>query len=204
MRYDFENIIKESWTVFKENTRTYLLATVIAVFGSAFIVTIAPFVYGLNFIAIKGIRTGHVEVSDIFEGFRSGNFIRSWTLLILALLLYLVAISMTYVAGAVMNLLLAYPMFLLIIRESSVLSAIQESIEVVKKNPLESIVLMAIISVLNIAGALALIVGIFVAIPLGEIITARLVMEMIGEGANSSISDATVEKSENIRYLSVE
>ncbi len=53
---------------------------------------------------------------------------------------------------------------------------------------------MAIITVLNLAGALALVAGIFVAIPLGEMITARLVMEMIGEGANSSISDATVEK----------
>jgi len=48
----------------------------------------APFIYGLNFIAIKGIRTGHVEVNDIFEGFQSGNFIRSWALLLLAVLMY--------------------------------------------------------------------------------------------------------------------
>jgi len=63
---------------------------------------------------------------------------------------------------------------------------------------------MAIITVLNLAGALALVAGIFVAIPLGEMITTRLVMEMIGEGANSSISDAIVEQKGSIRYLTGE
>jgi len=63
---------------------------------------------------------------------------------------------------------------------------------------------MTIITVLNIAGASAFVAGIFVAIPPGEIITARLVMEMIGEDADSSIPDATVEKKGSIRYLAVE
>jgi hypothetical protein len=82
-----------------ENSGTYFFVAIIAVLGSVLIITMAPFIYGLNFIAIKGIRTGHVEVSDIFEGFRSGNFIRSWALLLVAMLMYLVAISMTYAAG---------------------------------------------------------------------------------------------------------
>ena len=178
---DYENLLKESWTVLRNNLGVYIAATLIVIFGSIFVVTLAPLAYGYSYIAIKGLRTGKVEINDVFEGFRSNNFIRSWIVTLIGVVVYFAAALIHSLLGVLVTLFLLYAMFLLVMRGCGSIAALQGSIEVVKRNPIESIILFAMIYIINIVGMLALIVGLLIAVPLGEILTARVLFGLIGE-----------------------
>ncbi|MDI6859295.1 MAG: hypothetical protein QMC85_02240, partial [Methanocellales archaeon] len=64
-----EDVLNASWRVFKEHWVSYLIATGIAVFGSIFIITAPPLIFGLYYMAIKGLNGEDVEIADIFKGF---------------------------------------------------------------------------------------------------------------------------------------
>ncbi len=188
---NYEGLLKSSWNFQKDNIVTYAVATLIAFVGMIFIVTIAPLYYGLVNVAVKGARSQPVEINDVFEGFRNGNFVRSWIYMIIYLVVVGIASEIASILGTIVGIIFIFGMPLLVIKGYGGVDAVKETFELVKANPVESLVLYIIMAVLNVIGAIALIIGLLVTAPLSMIFLAKATMEVSGTTALSEDASAT-------------
>ena len=186
---NYEGLLKNSWNFQKDNIVTYAVATLIAFVGMIFIVTIAPLYYGLVNVAVKGARSQPVEINDVFEGFRNGNFVRSWVYMLIYLIVVGIASEIASILGTIVGIVFIFGMPLLVIKGYSGVDAVKETFELVKANPVESLVLYIIMAVLNVIGAIALIIGLLITAPLSMIFLAKATMEVAG--TNALIEDAS-------------
>ncbi|MDK2912515.1 MAG: hypothetical protein PWR29_1472 [Methanolobus sp.] len=189
---NYEGLLKDSWSFQKDNIVTYAVATLIAFFGMILIVTIAPLYYGLVHMAVKGARSQPVEINDVFEGFRNGNFVRSWIYMIIYLIVAGIASEIATVLSTIIGIVFIFGMPLLVIKGYSGVDAVKETFELVKANPVEALVLYIIMAVLNVIGAIALLIGLLITAPLSQIFLAKATMEVAGETTQSGDSSATV------------
>jgi uncharacterized membrane protein len=186
---NYEGLLKSSWDFQKNNIVVYAVATLIAFVGSIFIVTIAPLYYGLMNVAVKGARSQPVEINDVFEGFKNGNFVRSWVYMLIYLIVVGIASEIASILGTIVGIVFIFGMPLLVIKGYSGVDAVKETFELVKANPVESLVLYIIVAVLNVIGAIALIIGLLVTVPLSMIFLAKATMEV--SGTTALIEDAS-------------
>ena len=186
---NYEGLLKNSWNFQKDNIVTYAVATLIAFVGMIFIVTIAPLYYGFVNVAVKGARSQPVEINDVFEGFRNGNFVRSWVYMLIYLIVVGIASEIASILGTIVGIVFIFGMPLLVIKGYSGVDAVKETFELVKANPVESLVLYIIVAVLNVIGAIALIIGLLVTVPLSMIFLAKATMEV--SGTTALIEDAS-------------
>jgi uncharacterized membrane protein len=189
---NYEGLLKDSWNFQKDNIVTYAVATLIAFVGMILIVTIAPLFYGLVHIAVKGARSQPVEINDVFEGFRNGNFVRSWIYMIIYLVVVGIASEIASILGTIVGIIFIFGMPLLVIKGYSGVDAVKETFELVKSNPVESLVLYIIMAVLYIIGAVALVVGLLITVPLFQIFLARATMELSGTTVKSEDTSAAI------------
>ncbi|AFV24591.1 hypothetical protein Mpsy_2387 [Methanolobus psychrophilus R15] len=187
---NYEGLLKSSWDFQKNNIVVYAVATLIAFVGSIFIVTIAPLYYGLVHMAVKGARSQPVEINDVFEGFRNGNFVRSWIYMIIYLVVVGIASEIASILGTIVGIIFIFGMPLLVLKGYSGVDAVKGTIELVKTNPVETLVLYIIMAVLYIIGAIALLIGLLITVPLFQIFLAKATMEV--SGANALSEDASV------------
>ncbi|ABE52171.1 glycerophosphoryl diester phosphodiesterase membrane domain-containing protein [Methanococcoides burtonii] len=166
---DYEDIFSRSWNAFKDNVAAFIVATIIVVFGSIFIVTIAPLFYGLTYMAVKGLRGEKVEINDVFEGFN--RFVKSWVLLLVSVILIGIGYMLLVLPGLILSILLIYSFPLLVIKDYGAMDAIKESIDISKPNFVDSLVLFIIVAIISAIGGITYIVSL-VTIP---IITLALV-----------------------------
>jgi uncharacterized membrane protein len=166
---DYEDIFSRSWNAFKDNVAAFIIATIIVVFGSIFIVTIAPLFYGLTYMAVKGLRGEKVEINDVFEGFN--RFVKSWVLLLVSVILIGIGYMLLVLPGLILSILLIYSLPLLVIKDYGAMDAIKESIDISKQNFLDSLVLLIIVAIISAIGGITYI-GSLVTTP---IITLALV-----------------------------
>ena len=166
---DYEDIFSRSWNAFKDNVAAFIIATIIVVFGSIFIVTIAPLFYGLTYMAVKGLRGEKVEINDVFEGFN--RFVKSWVLLLVSVILISIGYMLLILPGLILSILLIYSFPLLVIKDYGAMDAIKESIDISKQNFVDSLVLFIIMAIISAIGGITYIVSL-VTIP---IITLALV-----------------------------
>lgn len=166
---DYEDIFSRSWNAFKDNVAAFIVATIIVVFGSIFIVTIAPLFYGLTYMAVKGLRGEKVEINDVFEGFN--YFVKSWVLLLVSVILIGIGYMLLFLPGLILSILLIYSLPLLVIRGYGAMDAIKESIDISKQNFVDSLVLFIIVAIISTIGGITYI-GSLVTVP---IITLALV-----------------------------
>ncbi|WP_406656602.1 hypothetical protein V7O62_12175 [Methanolobus sp. ZRKC2] len=183
---DYESLLKSSWNFQKDNIVTYAVATIIAFIGMIFIVTIAPLAYGLTYMGVKGARNEPIEINDVFEGFRDGNFIRSWIYMLIYIIVLAIAGAIHSILSTIVGILFIFGLPLLVIKGYSGIDAIQETFETVKENPVESLVLYVIILVLNVIGVIALLIGLLITAPLSQILLAGVTLELTGEDLQSS------------------
>ncbi|MDP2218165.1 MAG: hypothetical protein Q8J68_12865 [Methanolobus sp.] len=188
---NYEGLLKDSWNFQKDNIVVYAVATLIAFVGSIFIVTIAPLYYGLVHMAVKGARSQPVEINDVFEGFRNGNFVRSWIYMIIYLIVVGIAGQIASILSTIVGIIFIFGMPLLVLKGYSGVDAVKETFELVKTNPVESLVLYIIIAVLNVIGVIALGIGLLITAPLSMIFLVRATMEVSGTTALSEDVSAT-------------
>jgi len=79
----YSRLLKNSFNTVLGNLSVYGPATLILTFGSILLITAPPFIYGFVLMLSMGARQEDVKIADVFEGFRSGNFLRSWIYAIL-------------------------------------------------------------------------------------------------------------------------
>lgn len=180
---DYENLLKSSWSFQKDNLVTYIIATLVAFIGMIFIVTIAPLYYGLVHIAVKGARSQPVEVNDVFEGFRNGNFIRSWIYMLIYIVVIAIAGQIASILATIVGIVFIFGMPLLVIKGYSGIDAIKGTFELVQAYPVETIVLYVIMIVLYIIGSIPLGLGLLITVPLFQIALAKATMELEGAGS---------------------
>ncbi|MBP1908214.1 hypothetical protein [Methanolobus bombayensis] len=176
---DYELLLKNSWNVVKENIVTFVVGLLITAIGSILIVTIAPLFYGFTSMAIKGARGEMIEINDVFVGFSKDNFIRSWTFMIIYLVVAGILGEIASILSTIIGILFMFSMPLLVIKEGTGgIEAITESIEIVKTSPVESIVVYVITIVLNMIGALLLGIGLLITAPISTVILAYATFEL--------------------------
>ncbi|MCL7410919.1 MAG: glycerophosphodiester phosphodiesterase [Methanosarcinaceae archaeon] len=145
-----ETIMTDSWNIFKNNIVAFIIGTLIVVIGSIFIITIAPLVYGLTYMAVRGMKGETVEINDVFEGFN--NFVRSWVFVIAAVILITIGYIFLIIPGIILTILMIYALPLLVLRDYGGIDAIKESINIGKENFTDTLILFVIIVVLNAIG----------------------------------------------------
>ncbi len=153
----------------------------IAVVGSILIVTIAPLVYGFTYMAVKGARGEMVEINDVFEGFKKDNFIRSWTFMLIYLVVAAILGQISSILSTLVAILVMFTMPLLVIKGYGGIEGIIESIEIIKKVPVESIIVYVIILVLNMIGAFLLGIGVLITGPITAVFLANATFELAGK-----------------------
>lgn len=212
---NYEGLLKGAWNFQKDNIVTYAVATLIVAFGSILIITSAPLIYGLMYMAVKGSRSETVQIDDVFEGFRNGNFIRSWTYALIPIVIfvaYIVVMNiLTYIFSIISSILAMLVGFilsiaflivsialgivflfglpLLVTREYSGIDAAKESIELIKANPTESVVTYIVLIILNILGSIPFVS--LVTTPLSFMFLSRVIMELPGGATQSGTTSTT-------------
>jgi len=178
---DYEIGLKNSWSVVKDNLVTFIIGLLIAALGSILIVTIAPLAYGYTSMAVKGARGEQIEISDVFVGFNKDNFIRSWTFMLIYIVIAAILGQIASILSTIVGILFMFTMPLLVIKGYSGIEGITKSIEIIKTVPVESIIVYVIMLVLNMIGALLLGIGLLVTVPITTVFLANATFELSGE-----------------------
>ncbi|WNY24232.1 hypothetical protein MmiHf6_15620 [Methanimicrococcus hongohii] len=202
--------LKNSWNTFVSNIVAYIVGFLIMAIGSILIVTIAPLVYGMTYMVLKGVRGEKVEIKDIFYGFKSLNvIIRSWIGLIgIALVPIIIVIIEFVVVGALTAVsptagVLAGLVFLLIVilveiflffafyiyvmvPSENIIYAIKESAAIGKSNIILVILAIIISGILGFIGGLLFGIGVLITGPIATLFGAYVLKELA-----PGISDAS-------------
>lgn len=75
---EYTKLFRESLSITINNIIAYGIAALILTFGSMFIITAPPLLYGFIAMLVNGAKKEKVRTGDILNGFGSGNFVRSW------------------------------------------------------------------------------------------------------------------------------
>ncbi|MDK2826731.1 MAG: hypothetical protein PWQ63_44 [Methanolobus sp.] len=99
---EYVNLLRNSLKTVLRNFVAYGIATIILSIGSTLVVTAPPLLYGYISMLVKGTRQEKINVNDIFDGFRSGNFARSWKYMLFVMiivLLFICALILLIIVG---------------------------------------------------------------------------------------------------------
>ncbi len=170
-------IFKSSWNVFKDNLVAYIIGTLIAVFGSIFVVTAAPLWYGLTYMAVRGLQGEKVEINDVFEGFN--HFVKSWVFVIILIVIITIGYLLLILPGIVLSILTVYAFPLLVIKDYGPMDAIKESIDISKESFVDTLVLVIILAVISSIGG-AIYIGFVVTGPITLLVLTAVVLSLPG------------------------
>ena len=186
MTFDVLHPLKKASDVFIANVVAYFIGVIIAVLGSLCLITIAPFGYGLYYMAVKGTHGEKVEIKDVFHGFSSGMFVRSWVGLIGFSLIFFIVIFLglisrflemsilfSFLSLIICFILLIFLFFTLYIYVMSpsedILYALKESIRISKSNIIATILTMLVNAVF---------LALFVTAPIGLLFAVYVLKEI--------------------------
>jgi uncharacterized membrane protein len=145
-----EDVLSDAFTVFKKHWITFLIATLIAVVGSIFIITFRPLFWGLYIIALMSIRGEEVEIGDVFKGFN--HFIKSWTIFIIGAILVFIGFIFLIIPGLLLWMLFQYAIPIALIQNKGAVESLQLSFEIGKENLQFTVILWIVLAFINIIG----------------------------------------------------
>ena len=154
--------LKKGFDIFKKNYVNFILGTIVALFLSIFIVTIAPMIFGVYYMAIELMKGKRVKVSDVFKGF--DYFFVSWGILLLAVLAVMAGLVFLVVPGLLLMVLFQYAVPIAILEKKGVWASLKRSYHLGRANLSFSIVLWLAVAVINSVGAVTRI-GFLITVP---------------------------------------
>lgn len=176
---EIEKLLKDSLEIFQKNIVAFVVATfivmipsiltsIIPIAGLILFILLPALTYGLTSMAIKATKGETVEINDISVALKDSNkLIQSLILAIVGGILVVIGLILLIIPGLVLAVLFTYSMILLVIREYGAIDALKESVDIVKNNVGETILIVVIVAVLNIIGGIIHISF----IPIGTLLT---------------------------------
>jgi uncharacterized membrane protein len=145
-----EDVLSESYEIFKKRWITFLIATLIAFIGSIFIITFRPLFWGIYVMALMSIREEEVEIGDVFKGFN--HFIKSWVIFIIGAVLVFIGFIFLIIPGLLLWILFQYAIPITLIENRGAIDSLQRSFEIGKDNLQFTVILWIVLAVINIVG----------------------------------------------------
>ncbi|MCL2142164.1 MAG: hypothetical protein FWH46_04740 [Methanimicrococcus sp.] len=154
---------------------------------------IIPLCFGLIYMAIKGARDDIVEIKDVFYSFNSlHGYIRSLIFAAVVLIPFIILNIIGMIPFIGFILLLFYPIIVFVaaffltfaiyiyimVPSKNLMYAITESFNIAKDNFLITFILIVVCLILNLIGAILLGLGLFVTIPVTQILVALALKEL--------------------------
>lgn len=166
------HIVDESWRVFSRNLGPLLGANLIMLvilcvcgmvpFGS--LVLQGPLVLGMYKLARAAVRGDAVEFGDLFSGFQ--KFLPSFLASLLVMIFSLIGMIFCIVPGIVVSLLYL-PVYLFILDDNlDCWDAMEASRKMVMNHFVPWLVLGLLLTLLNIVGLLACVIGLAITMPM--------------------------------------
>ncbi|MFQ5815817.1 MAG: glycerophosphodiester phosphodiesterase [Candidatus Hydrothermarchaeaceae archaeon] len=171
-----EDALKDSWDVFRRDYIAYIIGGGIAVLGSIFIITVAPLLFGLYHMAIKGLKGEDVEIADVLWGF--GRFLRSWALLIVGGVIVIAGLVLLVVPGLVLIVLFQYSIPAIVLKDCGAIEGLMKSLNVAKNNFAFSVLVAATSFVVNFIGG-SIWIGWVISVPFTALIVSRAAMHLM-------------------------
>jgi len=156
-----EDVLGEAFKVFKKNWLSLILAGIVTMIGSIFIITAAPLFYGFFMICADAAKNKKIEVLDVLKGFN--YFLRSWGIFIASGFLFVIAglvgIFTLFIPVILVLLFLMYTMSLSVLKNLKAIDSISASYRLAMDNLTFSIILGIVILGINAVGGKVIIGG---------------------------------------------
>ncbi len=154
-----DDVVNESINVYKNHFVVFTVATLIFMFGSLFIITIAPLFFGLIYMSLKATQGEEVEIADVFKGFN--YFILSWILIIVEALVIFIGFIFLIIPGLLLSIMLMYSAAILINENRGAIDSIQRSYGIARRNFQFTLIVGVVYWVFSLLGAITSIAVIF-------------------------------------------
>ena len=165
-----KHVVSEGWRIFAADPMLYVLAGLIVMVLSVFTlgVLVGPLSVGFLYVVVRRQRGEQASAGDVFSGF--DKFVSSFVALFIVMIAVLVGCLLLLLPGLVVALFSFFVLQAIAIEGKGAFDAIGRSIDLVRTNLIECLVLFLLVSALHAVGS-SVLLGTLLTFPLGMIVT---------------------------------
>lgn len=146
-----ESILNDGFDLYKKQFVTFMVATIISVIGSIFIITAPPLFFGIYYMSLNLIRGKEVEISEVFNGFN--YFFVSWIMVIVAVVAVMIGFIFFIIPGLLLLILFQYAVPIAIIENTGAIKSLKNSYRLAWNNLQFSILIGIVLMIINAIGS---------------------------------------------------
>ena len=173
-----EEILNESFGLYKNKFVTIIIATFIASVGSLFIITAPPLFFGIYLMALNIVKGVDVKIGDVFKGFN--YFFVSWIMTIIAAFTILFGLALLVIPGILLILLYQYAIPIAVSENLGAYDSLKKSYRIGMDNFQFTLMLGILIFIINAIGS-SVGVGWFITYPFTVICLVLATQKLSGE-----------------------